>query len=401
MKILIAEDESVSRVKLQRILEKWNYEVISTRDGVEAFEAFRRDRYSMVITDWEMPHMDGISLVQRIRQHQQEADYGYVYILMLTAKSEKQDLVDGMEAGADDFVSKPFDNDELRVRLRAGERIIELEENLSQRNTELAAANDKMTVDLHAAAQIQNSLLPPEQTLSTDDVCMAWQFIPCDELAGDILNIFRLNDQHLGFYVLDVSGHGVPAALMAVTLSRMLSPVIDDASLLKTPSDNGQGFTITSPEKVADQLNKRFQIDNENGQFFTMLYGILNTETRSLSYVTAGHPGMIYLPAGSSEPMFISAPSLPIGFLEENRYEVQRVQLHPGDRLYVYSDGIPEAENPTRELFSIPRMEEVLMKCRQESVEDSLETLIQRVNEWSQSTRLKDDATLLGIEIKD
>jgi two-component system NtrC family sensor kinase len=129
MKILIADDESVSRRLLQNYLEKWGYEVTAARDGAEAWRLFEDGHFSMVITDWVMPEMDGSGLLRRIRA---SARPGYVYAILLTAKSQKEDLVEGMDAGADDFLTKPFDRNELRVRLRAGERIIRLEQNLHE-----------------------------------------------------------------------------------------------------------------------------------------------------------------------------------------------------------------------------------------------------------------------------
>ena len=397
MKVLIAEDESVTRRMLQRTMEKWGYEVVMTRNGVEALEAFRKERFLMVITDWVMPEMDGLELVQKIRDSLKETDY--VYILMLTAKSEKEDLIVGMNAGADDFVAKPFDRDELRVRLRAGQRIIELEDMLQKRNEELQTANKRMKRDLQAAARIQNSLLPgisPENA----QVATAWHFLPCEELAGDILNIFNLSDHEIGFYVLDVSGHGVPAALLSVTLSRLLSPVLDDASLLKTQISRPPGYEITPPEKVANQLNKRFQIDLESGQFFTMLYGIINTRTREMRYVSCGHPGIIYLPA-DGEAQVLHAPSLPVGFVEDAGYHEHVLPLNSGDRVYIYSDGILEAENAARDLFGASRMLEVLNSARNVPLKQSFQQLVKQVEKWTHSkASLKDDVTLVGIEMK-
>jgi two-component system NtrC family sensor kinase len=124
MKVLIAEDEAISRRLLQSYLEKWGHEVVVARDGAEAWKLFEASEFPLVITDWMMPEMDGVELIRRIRATQRP---GYVYTILLTAKSQKEDIVEGMEAGADDFVTKPFDRDELRVRLRAGQRIIELE----------------------------------------------------------------------------------------------------------------------------------------------------------------------------------------------------------------------------------------------------------------------------------
>ncbi len=129
MKILIADDDAVSRRRLQSYLQKWGYEVASAKDGAEAWDLFEGGVFPIVITDWMMPELDGPGLIRRIRSSQRA---GYIYAILLTAKSQKEDLVEGMEAGADDFLTKPFDRDELRVRLRAGERIIRLEQNLRE-----------------------------------------------------------------------------------------------------------------------------------------------------------------------------------------------------------------------------------------------------------------------------
>jgi signal transduction histidine kinase len=127
MKILIADDDGVSRRLLQSYLQKWGYEVTAAADGAEAWRLFEGAVFPFVITDWMMPELDGPGLLRRIRSTRRP---GYVYAILLTAKIQKEDLVAGMEAGADDFLSKPFDRDELRVRISAGERIIRLEQNL-------------------------------------------------------------------------------------------------------------------------------------------------------------------------------------------------------------------------------------------------------------------------------
>jgi signal transduction histidine kinase len=134
MHILIADDDSVSRRLLQNYLQKWGYEVTAAQDGAEAWRLFEGGLFPVVITDWMMPEMDGAALIRRIRASQRP---GYVYAILLTAKSQKEDLVEGMEAGADDFLAKPFDRDELRVRLHAGERIIRLEHHLRETQTAL------------------------------------------------------------------------------------------------------------------------------------------------------------------------------------------------------------------------------------------------------------------------
>jgi signal transduction histidine kinase len=137
MRVLIAEDDPISRRLLQTNLERWGYEVVAAQDGAQAWKLFQEADFPLVISDWMMPEMDGLALIRQIRAHGRS---GYVYLLLLTARSEKEDIVEGMEAGADDFLTKPFDRDELRVRLRAGERIIELEQTLEEQNRALREA---------------------------------------------------------------------------------------------------------------------------------------------------------------------------------------------------------------------------------------------------------------------
>jgi signal transduction histidine kinase len=137
VRILIAEDEAVSRRLLQSYLEKWGHEVVAAADGAKAWRLFQTGEFPLVLSDWVMPELDGLELIRRIRD---SAGRGYVYIILLTAKSQKEDLVAGMEAGANDFVAKPFDREELRARLRAGERILRLEQTLAEQNRALREA---------------------------------------------------------------------------------------------------------------------------------------------------------------------------------------------------------------------------------------------------------------------
>jgi len=147
MKVLIAEDDPISRLLLQAHLEKWGHEVTAASDGGAAWRLFQVGTYPIVISDWMMPELDGPELVQRIRASDQ---LGYVYIILLSARTDKDDVVRGMDAGADDFVTKPFDREELRVRVRAGERIIRLEHTLAEQNRSLREAQ---------AAAVQNEKL--------------------------------------------------------------------------------------------------------------------------------------------------------------------------------------------------------------------------------------------------
>ncbi len=141
MKILIVEDDYISRQLLQKTLEEWGHEVIAAENGQEAWEIFQKEELKFVIADWMMPVMDGLTLCQKIRSADTS---GYVYFLLLTGMDKKEDIIKGLDAGADDYVVKPFDWDELKVRTRAGERILELEKELKVKNEELSDLNAKL-----------------------------------------------------------------------------------------------------------------------------------------------------------------------------------------------------------------------------------------------------------------
>ena len=134
MTILIAEDDAVLRRLLQSYLEKAGHRIVAAQDGAQAWQRFQAGEFPVVITDWMMPEMDGLELVRRIRSCERP---GYVYILLLTSRSDQEDIMEGLAAGADDFVTKPFDQDELKVRLRIGERFVDLQRSLMERGPAL------------------------------------------------------------------------------------------------------------------------------------------------------------------------------------------------------------------------------------------------------------------------
>src|SRR5207237_1842693 len=160
------------------------------------------------------------------------------------------------------------------------------------------------------SANIQETFLPSKLRCVTG-VQFAWIYRPCDELAGDGLNIIPLGGGKIGLYILDVSGHGVAAALLSVTLSRLLSPPSELSSILIRGGDVGDRFDVTPPAEVAARLNRLFPFDPATEQFATMVYGVLNAATGEFRYVSAGHPGPVHLPSGA-DPVILKSQGLPI-----------------------------------------------------------------------------------------
>jgi sigma-B regulation protein RsbU (phosphoserine phosphatase) len=301
-------------------------------------------------------------------------------------------------------VTKPFDRDELRLRLRSAERIIQLEQSLAGRNEQLRSlnaglseANERMTSDLNAAAKVQRALLPTALP-DVPGVRFAWAFKPCEELAGDILNVVRLDDRHVGLYVLDVSGHGVASALLSVTVSRFLSTVPDSSSLLLRKVEGTSGYALVPAAEVAAQLNRRFLFSTATEQYFTMVYGILDLESLQFRYISAGHPALVYVPAGAPAAI-LEAPGFPIGITHTD-YEEHTVCLKPGDRLYLYSDGIIEAKDAREQLFGKRGLADFLDQGRATPLEGTVTDLLGAVERWSGTDRLDDDVSILAVEVE-
>src|SRR5688572_5575293 len=350
MRILIAEDERITRTALARQLQAWGHEVTAAEDGQQAWGHFSGagaggsgadaggagggGTFDVVITDWEMPRLSGLELVRKIREMPREL---YTYVIMLTSRSEKSDIVSGIEAGADDFVSKPFDREELRVRLLAGERVVRLERTLTRQNAELRDANDRIRHGLRAAARVQQSMLP-RQNIRTPPVRTAWKYVPTDELAGDAIGLHLIDQRYLVAYVLDVSGHGVPAALLSVSAMHALAPIPQEISMLRDVTrSEGELGSVQRPARVAAELNRRFRAGENDGRYLTMSLCVLDTRTGRFHLTSAGHPTPLLLRDGQSSPL-PDAGGFPIAVADAADYEDACVPLQAGDRVCLVSD---------------------------------------------------------------
>lgn len=270
------------------------------------------------------------------------------------------------------------------------------EEKLVLANKQLEEANQRMTRDLEMAARIQQGLLPPAE-FTVPNVGLSWILKPCDELAGDTLNAFRLDKDHLGLYIIDVSGRGVSSSLLSFTLSRWMSPLPDQSSLFSRRAGSEKRYRIVPPAQVAERLNQQFPMDLETNQYFTFFYGILNLKTGLFRYVNAGHPNPVYLPAGS-EPTALPASGCPIGLFPEARYEEHSITVGTRDRLVLYTDGLVEAWNHREEEYGPRRLLDNICSTRGLSLKGSLEILAKSVDDWHGSERQRDDISLLAFE---
>ncbi|MDD5542654.1 MAG: SpoIIE family protein phosphatase [Acidobacteriia bacterium] len=385
--LLVVDDNEMNRDMLARRLERRGFKVSLAEDGHQAMELIRDGSFDLVLLDVMMPGVDGLQVLQQVRESRSVKD---LPIIMATAKDRSEDVVRALELGANDYVTKPIDFPVVLAR-------IQTQLSLKRATEQLEAAHARMKKDLEAASRIQHSLMPTNPP-DGGGVRFAWSYRPCDELAGDILGIEPLDARHIAIYLLDVSGHGVPSALLAVSLHRLLSHTAE-GSIVVQPSRNGtRGRVPTSPPEVVGHLNKRFPMNPETHQYFTLLYGVLDLESREFVFTSAGHPEPIHLSGAAHQPV-AAENGFPVGWFATANYGEARVKLNPGDRLYLYSDGIVDAANAEAERFEKERLAATLAELGALPLQESVDGLIRKVESWSDGGKPDDDVSIVALEI--
>ena len=248
----------------------------------------------------------------------------------------------------------------------------------------LRKANKKLDRDLAMAAKIQTSLLPGRPA-GIPGVEVEWIFEPCETLGGDSFNAFEITDSLIGFYLLDVAGHGTVAALHSVALTRVLASTwtVQDRS---------------SPAQLIKWLNSEFPYDPEIGQYFTFLCGMLDQSTGTLRYACAGHPCPIHVPDGG-RPVALGCAGLPVGLFAHADYDEAEVEFGPGDRLYLYSDGVTDTMNETNEDFGMAGLVGSLEETRGLTLSETVREVRRAVDRWRGPKEPEDDLTVLALEM--
>jgi len=273
---------------------------------------------------------------------------------------------------------------------------VEAQEALVVANKRLKSAADIIKQDLEAAAETQRALLPVDLP-RFPGFHFAYRTRPCIDVGGDSLNVLALDDQHLGVYILDVAGHGVAAALLSVTLTYMLSAAPERSFLYEADPEKPGTYGIASPANVVSRLNRQFLPAGGVTRHFTMVYGVLNRESGEFRYVAAGHLGPVHCTSGAS-PIVGETTGIPVGLLESAAFEERTIRLEPGDRIYMVTDGILESENAVPEEFGVERLLEAFEAGQAHGLDDSVKTVMSRVEEWSGQRGAADDSSILAIE---
>jgi sigma-B regulation protein RsbU (phosphoserine phosphatase) len=378
-KILIIDDDPTIQIILSKMLKEQGHEVAIASNGTAGIETAKRFYPNLILCDWIMPTTDGLEVCRQIKA---DPDLATAFFILLTSRGSVEDCVTGLENGADEFLSKPVELKELKARVDAGLR-------LHQVNQDLQAQKRMLESEFAEAAAYVRSLLPPPLT---GTVNIDSRFIPSRQLGGDCFDYYWLDPDFLAIYLLDVSGHGLGAALPSISVLNMLRSQSMDA------------VNFYQPSYVLRALNETFQMDNQNDKYFTIWYGVYNQARRQLVYSSAGHPPALLLScqnSGAAQVTQLKTSSLPVGMLPDTRYVDRRCEIDPSSTLYIFSDGVYEILQPDNNIWGLDGLIELLVEHRNEIEHQGLDYVLNHVKIVNQSRDLlDDDLSLLRVKFQ-
>ena len=332
--VLVVDDSTAQPHVLVVLLRQWGFVVDQAASGQQALARCRAQPPDIVLSDWIMPGMDGLELCRLFRQMPR---VGYGYFILLTSKTEKQAVAQGLDCGADYFLTKPVHPAELRARITAGARVLRMEREISSKSQGLTRALDELQGlytaidhDLRQARKIQQSLVP-ERVVRLGGTQVSMLLKPCGHIGGDLVGLFQPGQNRLGFFSLDVSGHGVTSALMTARLASYLSGRFLEQNIA-LEQRLCRFYILRPPSEVAEILNNRLLADTGVEDYFTMAYGIFDLRTGRLNMVQAGHPPPLIQRANGTIDL-LGQGGMPIGLLPDAYFEPIELELQRGDRV--------------------------------------------------------------------
>ena len=396
--ILIVDDSAGIRALLTKLFKDMGFNVYVAADGLEALEHLYQETIPLIVCDWEMPGMDGVELCQEVRRRFVDER---LYFIVLTANTGSDAIKILFEAGADDYLTKPVNITELKARILGGLRQIAWSDDLKWFNHELEEKNRKLDLayakireDLVAAEALQKQYIP-ESYHHVDNVSFGGVFLPAFHTAGDIFNYCRLPNDEVAVFSVDVSGHGVASSLLAVTVAETLSFQEERKSILLEEIDGE--MVVREPHLVVEELNRRFS-NSSTDHYFTITYGIFNRHHCTLRYCQAGHPPFLVI-SEAGKARIEGEGGMPVGMFDLATYATAECALAPGDRVFFFSDGIPESEDVSGEQFGEEKMGEVLGAQRNAPLQTAIEELVEGVRKWQSNPQFNDDVSVVGFEV--
>ena len=361
---------------------------VTVAGRLEAAETLLGQGPEVVVADLDLPETAGAweSFFQCCRRCR-------VPSLVFSGQGRPEVVTGPLAARADAVLLRTVRPAELLSRLRPLLRIHRLQRGLAKARRVLQQRRWEQEEELNAAAQIQQGLLPARLP-AVAEFRFAWRFLPYERIGGDLFNIFQLDEATVMAYLFDVSGHGVSSAMVGVSVHQSLSA--QTGRIVKRIFREPPYYTILSPAEVMAELEREYPFERFE-KFFTIVYLLLDSVTGEVRYSSAGHPPPILVRCNGEARTLPDGGGL-IGIGVGGPYPERQVQLEPGDRLYLYSDGITEACNPQGEFFGLPRLLGLLAQLQALPLDEGCGRVVEALQQFGKGRPRQDDVTLVALE---
>lgn len=386
--VLAVDDDELFLDYLTLELETLNCAVVAAGSAEQAIRLLDEQSFDMCVTDWQMPGMDGLALVQQLRlRHGLDQ---FLHVVMTTARGDDATVRAALDAGVDGFLFKPLDRLQLELAMASARRNVLLHQRLQRRNHHLAAAHDRtreayrrLEADLKAAAALHRQLLPTPASRG-DPLRVAWTYRPAQHISGDTLGVIPLRNGKRLFFLADVQGHGVPAALTSFHIHHRLAQLAPDSP--------------TALEIALASLNREINAQALES-YVTLVCGVLSPDTREGCIVRAGHPAPLLVGPGDVAPLPVEG-TFPVGWFEHATFEAEPLRLAPGNRLLLYSDGVTETRDKHGAELELGGLCDLVDPVRNAPVDGLVSHIEAELRARRGHAGLEDDMSILAMEIK-
>ncbi|MDH5752760.1 MAG: fused response regulator/phosphatase [Deltaproteobacteria bacterium] len=385
--LVVDDDPDILRV-VKFYLIKQEYNVLTASCGEEALAILAKNQdVELVLSDVMMPNMSGLELLKEIRSHEVHMD---TPVILISAEGETSKKVTGLNLGADDFITKPFNFDELMARVKNHIRLRRLQKEVllankiaMEANSKLQQQHDRLLEDLESARSVQMALLPSEYP-AHDGFKVGACYLPAERVGGDLFDVVQLNGgRKMGVLIVDVCGHGVAAAFIT--------------AMTKLSFQNACRRSL-DPSVVLSKMNNEL-MENIHDGYVTAFYAVYDYDTHELAYASGGHPPIkIYRP-GQKDLITLESQATFLGIFPDVEYTTDVFQAQPGDRIFFYTDGLYESQNIEGEPFGMERVASRIRNSDGQEIQTCLDMLLKDLVDHVEGVAFDDDITMVGLDI--
>jgi sigma-B regulation protein RsbU (phosphoserine phosphatase) len=380
-RILVVDDEPdlehLVQQKFRKKIKERELEFVFAQNGVDALEKLNNDgEIELVLTDINMPEMDGLTLLTELAKLN-----AILKSVVVSAYGDMENIRTAMNRGAYDFVTKPINLDDLETTINKAIKELNLLKAAIESRDKLTSIENELKI----ATEIQTSIIPQDFPAFPDrtEFEIFAKMIPAKEVGGDFYDFFAIDKSRIGIVIGDVSGKGVPAAML-MAISR---------TLLKATALKG-----ISPDICLTEINDIIAEESLSTMFVSLFYGILDTRNGNFEYCNAGHNLPYIIPNDGKVDQIDNVGGLFVGAFKDTEYEPQTITLKPNDSLCLYTDGVTEAMDANDNEFGDDRLKESLEKIVNQSPTDLTNSIITEVKKYSEGTVQSDDITCLVLK---